>query len=533
MTADVEIESSGTGALARDFTPRRSMLLALRVMQAGAIAVVLAVCDVKLFELDRFFIPKEFVLHGTALLSLLFTWRRVTISKVDRLLLPFIVLSAISAAWSTNPWLGLRGLAIGASGVALFWSARALRVEGLDARLLRALAVAIVIIAATSLLQAYGIEIDYFSESRAPGGTLGNRNFVAHAAAFGLPLLILAASRAKTRAAWLRWAIGIALVCAALVLTRSRAAWLAFGTVVLVLFFANLLSAPLRRSGAHWRRMLGMVSIAAAGILLALVLPNALRWNSDNPYLESVKRVADYSEGSGHGRLVQYRRSLNLAAHHPLFGVGPGNWAVEYPSRVPADDPSMNPSESGTTFNPWPSSDWIAFVAERGPIATLLLFGAFIVLALQALRRLARATDADEALVAAALLGTLAGAGVTGLFDAVLLVALPSLILWTAFGALAAQVEVVPTRRARLGIAFVLLLVLAGSVRSAMQLGAMEIYDDRGGLREAVKLDPANYRLQLRLARSGNRASRCEHARAAHALYPHAAAGANLARGCR
>jgi O-antigen ligase len=502
-------------------------------MQAGAIAVVLAVCDVKLFELDRFFIPKELVLHATAAMSLLLTWRRVTMSRVDRLLVAFIVLSAISAAWSANAWLGLRGLAIGASGVALFWSARALRGVGLDAQLLRALAVAIVIVAATSLLQAYGIEIDYFSESRAPGGTLGNRNFVAHAAAFGLPLLILAASRAKTRGSWLRWSIGIAMVCAALVLTRSRAAWLAFGVVLLVLFFSNLVSAPLRRSGTHWRRMIGIALVAGAGVALALVLPNALQWRSDNPYLESVKRVADYSEGSGHGRLVQYRRSLNLAAHHPLFGVGPGNWAVEYPSRVPADDPSMNPSEPGTTFNPWPSSDWVAFVAERGLIATLLLFAAFVVLAMQAMRRLVRAGDADDALAAAALLGTLAGAGVTGLFDAVLLVALPSLILWTAFGALAVQVEGVPSRAMRFGVALVFLLVLAGAVRSAMQLGAMEIYDERGGLKQAVKIDPANYRLQLRLARSGSRASRCEHARAAHALYPHAAAAANLSRGCR
>ena len=40
---------------------------ALRVLQTGAIAIVLAAATYKLFELDRYFVPKELVLHLTAL----------------------------------------------------------------------------------------------------------------------------------------------------------------------------------------------------------------------------------------------------------------------------------------------------------------------------------------------------------------------------------------------------------------------------------------------------------------------------------
>ena len=40
--------------------------------------------------------------------------------------------------------------------------------------------------------------------------------------------------------------------------------------------------------------------------------------------------VADYQGGSGRGRLIQYERTLALAIRHPLLGVGPGNWPVEY-----------------------------------------------------------------------------------------------------------------------------------------------------------------------------------------------------------
>jgi hypothetical protein len=40
--------------------------LATRVLQAGAIAVVLAAAPYKTFELDRFFVPKELLLSVTA-----------------------------------------------------------------------------------------------------------------------------------------------------------------------------------------------------------------------------------------------------------------------------------------------------------------------------------------------------------------------------------------------------------------------------------------------------------------------------------
>ena len=67
-----------------------------------------------------------------------------------------------------------------------------------------------------------------------------------------------------------------------------------------------------------------------------------------------------------------------------------------------------------------------------------------------------------------------------------------------------------------------------------MQLRAMNLYATRGdrvSLLRAAQLDPGNYRLQLRLARIGGR-TRCDHARAAHALYPSAAAAAQASKGC-
>jgi O-antigen ligase len=538
MTLDAEIQAG---------LPER---IALRALQIGAIVVVLVASTLNVFDLDRFLVPKDLALHVTAFLVCLFSLRairRAPITRADRFLIAYIALGAISAALATNRWLGLRALAISASGVVLFWAARGLRQAGLARPMLNALALAIVAVAVTSLLQAYGLETRFFSFNRAPGGTLGNRNFVGHAAAFGLPLVLFAALRAR------RFSLGcagVALVSATLVLTRSRAAWIACAGAVAIFVVALLASSSLRRDGRTWKRFTALVVVAAIAVGAAMFLPNALHWRAENPYLESMKGVVSYDEGSGRGRLVQYERSLRMAASHPLFGVGPGNWPVVYPQYVPRGDRSMNPSEPGTTFNPWPSSDWIAFIAERGLVAAVLLALAFFGIAASAFRQLVRRPwrpelmvrdrDVEDALLETTLLATLVAALLAGLFDAVLLLPLPTLLVWTTLGALWTAEESSSSARSRTGhgVAVVAVIALAaiGTFRSGSQLLAMEMYatnSDRPSLERASQIDPGNYRLHLRLARiERRRQQRCDHARFAHALFPNADAARALARGC-
>jgi O-antigen ligase len=493
--------------------------VALRVLQLGAIAVVLVATATRTFDLDRFLVPKELVLHVTALLAGAFTLR-TRATRTDYPLLAFLLLSAISMLFATNHWLGLRALAVSVSGYLVFRAARSVP----RGPLLNALALAVVLAALTALLQTYGVWLDIFTENRAPGGTLGNRNFIGHAAAFGLPLVLLAALRGSRLAPF-----GVGIVTAALVLTRSRAAWVAAAAVLLVFLIGMLWRVRM------WRR-LGIVALfAMGGGATALLVPNTLEWRSDNPYLDSVKGVTSYEEGSGRGRLVQYQRSLAMAIAHPIFGVGPGNWAVEYPSFAKRHDPSMDDNDAGMTTNPWPSSDWIAYLSERGFVAALLLGLGLLGIALQ--------RDADP-LNHVARFATVAGATATGALDAVLLLGAPALIVWAALGALMPELEQqspVPVAegetppapaRGRLRPVVVVLLVLSavGVFRSASQLAAIEI--STTNVTNAARIDPGNYRLRMRLARGGKRKARCTHARAAHALFPHAAEARRLAAGC-
>lgn len=523
--------------------PSTRELFALRVLQIGAVGVILAASQHKLFELDRYFVPKDLVLHATAFLALvavLRSFRDLSLKRIDVILLLYIALGTVSAVFAANHWVAFRSLALSASGIGVFLAARAVRAAGLSKRLLGILAFAVVAGALTALLQTYGVRTDFFSINRAPGGTLGNRNFVAHLAAFGLPLVLLAALRARNMMGYLLRAIAVTVVLATLVITRSRAAWLAFAAVIVVFVICMLLSRALRGSSRTWGRLVGVAVLAGMGIGIAVFAPNSLRWNSANPYLDSVKGVANYQEGSGHGRLIQYRQSLKMAVAHPLFGVGPGNWAVLYPKHAARRDPSLDYSEPGTTSNPWPSSDWVAFTSERGFAAVILLALALLVITFQTVRRIVSA-DVDDALESATLLATLAAVAIAGAFDAVLLLALPTLLVWATIGALWApdtsQATSIPPGRRNMMLAALALLCLGGAIRSASQLAGMTLYSPRRSASTlwAARVDPGNYRAQLMLGRGGaglKRAARCRHANAAHSLYPSAGAARDAASGC-
>jgi O-antigen ligase len=525
--------------------------LALVALQAGALAVVLAALPYKTFELDRYFVPKELALHLTAAISALFVLARMgqyTLRRIDYALIAFLALSTISVLFADNWWLATRAVAVSLSGAAIFWVARTLGANGLARPLVAGLAVGVTVGAATALAQAYGVDSDLTSLSRAPGGTFGNRNFMAHLAAIGTPVLVLAILQARTTAGAVAGGVGLMIVSAALFLSRTRAAWLALIVGIGLAVVAWLIKRPWRRwpQEGLGRRLTIAAVLAAAGVLAALVIPNRLNWKSDNPYLESVKGVVNYREGSGRGRLIQYQNSARMALANPLLGVGPGNWPVDYPRFAKPDDPSLS-QDDGMTSNPWPSSDWVAYLAERGIPATLVLAVVMVLLVLSAAVRMGEASRRDEFLTALTLATTVIVAGVVGAFDAVLLLAVPTLFVWGLVGALSATMattaaaRTVPVTAAGRGrwIFAVALLGLLASLRSTTQSWAMGTFNDAARLRDLERgsaLDPGSYRMHMRLAETYARRGNCTrvkaHASQAHDLFPSAAAPKRLLRQC-
>jgi hypothetical protein len=106
---------------------------ALRVLQSGAIAIVLAAATYKLFELDRYFVPKELALHLTALAAILACLqgaRRLELTRVESLFGVFLLLGIISAALATNHWAAARAIGITFSGLVVLRAARATSESG-------------------------------------------------------------------------------------------------------------------------------------------------------------------------------------------------------------------------------------------------------------------------------------------------------------------------------------------------------------------------------------------------------------------
>jgi hypothetical protein len=526
--------------------PTPSTRAALLVLQIAAVAVIIAALPLPRFELDRYTIPKELVVELAALGAgalCLSSARRLSILVVDIPLAGYLLLSGISALLATNGWLAFRALGLSLSGATLFWCARTVARTGLSRPLLTILAGAIVLGAATGLAQAYGlIDTSLTSLSRAPGGTFGNRNFMAHLVALGLPLLFFRALEARNRVRFTIAGTGVLLAAAALVLSRSRAAWLGAAAGGIFLAVEGFWIGRLWSDARLRQRVLALSNMAVVGLVLALLLPNRLNWRSESPYLDSLTGVTNYKEGSGRGRLIQYGNTLKIAARHPLLGVGPGNWPVYYPLFMSPGDPSFDADDIIPT-NPWPSSDWMAVAAERGFPALLLLALVGVMTALGAWARVRHSGPREPELADLTIVATLLALAVVGSFDAVLLLPIPTFFAWIIIGTLTSTArpirEVILTsvsRRWVLGAAAIAGLSFVG--RSTAETAAMELYD--GGktrtMELAARVDPGSYRLHMLLATTWLRAGRCDrarlHAEAARRLFPNHPAPLRILRGC-
>ena len=522
-------------------------MILLLALGAGALACVLWVLPYRSFDLDRFFAPKELALHVTALVAgvtALAGARSFSLNRADLALIAWLSLSALSALFATNHPLAFRALTISVSSAVIFWSARAAASAGFASALTKVLALVVVIGALTGLAQAYGIKMEFAALNRAPGGTFGNRNFMAHLTAAGLPLLLWCIASARGKRGTIFWTVALGACAAALVLSRTRAAWLAVAISIVLGGIVALTGPALFDSAIVRRRMTIALAAVGAGVLFALILPNSLDWKSDSPYLDSVKGVVDYQQGSGRGRVAQYENSARMALAHPVLGVGPGNWPVIYPKFAPSNDPSLSDA-TGMASNPWPSSDWVAALSERG-VPALFALTAFVLMLLRG----ALATRYDAGREPHQRLAALAGGGVVliaaleGAFDAVLLLPTPSIVVWAAAGVLLASdsestdAPRLTARRLVLAAAFAAFTYLACAY-GARRIQAMRLYEagTSSAIEAALSKDAGSYRIQMRaadyFAGRGQCAKARPHALAARELFPYSPGPRHVLSQCR
>ncbi len=504
------LPSQPTADQADPTAPVRSVSrAAAHVLGVGLVTAALIALPTGPSDLDRHQLPKEMIVHLAVWLAVVLARpaRPAGISRAMGWSCALLVAWSIAAsATAMNPWLALRATALTASGVMAFITARHLAAMGHATLLLGWATAAAAIAAGTGLAQAYGFSSPFFARVRAPGGTFGNRNFLAHFCAIALPVvgtLVLTARR--TSGAVLAACASIAPAMM-IVLSRSRAAWL--GSLVAGAVVVGVVVLQRRTNGAiPWARIALMTVGIVTAAALTLTLPNALQWRTDSPYADTLGDLANATEGSGRGRILQYRNTTQLALRHPLLGVGPGNWALRYGDVAPGNDPSWSHRDV-IPLNPWPSSDWMALASERGMLALLWVAGLGIAITWRALRGI-RAGD-ERALGGAGVLAMVAVVGVQGGFDAVMLLPAPLLLAAVATGALLERADgVTALSRERITAAvpawwWVIPALLAiGALRSVEQNLAYVVAGSGARLSRlawAARIDPWSYPIRIALA---------------------------------
>ena len=293
----------------------RAERLAALLLILGAFAVVLVVVPFRAFELDRFFLPKEVVLHATALLVALlvipgrkeWTWSRLESSSCGYLLLTLAVGRVRDQSLARAP--GGRDHLVGARALLVRPGTRPRRTH------------------------------------QVPGGRprRRDRGGSAHGAGTGLrtprfgPAQPEPCARRHLWQSELRRASGRDRASRpprrgvhrqeprrildhfprrarqhhaprpdplARRLARQRGG--GHGVPRTRIPAGRTVAGPVGPPATSRHRLLAVLTGAA----LALLLPNTLDWRSDSPYLDTLKGIANYQEGSGRGRLLQWKNSV-------------------------------------------------------------------------------------------------------------------------------------------------------------------------------------------------------------------------------
>lgn len=329
---------------------------------------------------ELFTLPKEIALHATALVvaPILAMSPRRTLDVPNLIAAGYLLLGLTSVLLAGgNSSLGWRTLGITASMSLVFWSARVAGSSKLPSRIL----IVLTILAATISLQSYGVIPDFSLAGRSPGATIGNRNEAARMLVLAASLYWMCAMLAdKTREFYLvLFYAGLATM--AVTITRARTAWLGAATV------AGLICLILVSARSHqMRQRTGVFAIVVViAVILAVTLPSHLKWNSNQPYAGTLRRIMSIDQGTGKGRVIQIENTLRMAADHPVLGVGPGNWPLRYAEYASENDPSYRP-ETPFPTDRLAQSDWAGTLAERGFPAELLLLTGLLVLIVNGIR---------------------------------------------------------------------------------------------------------------------------------------------------
>jgi tetratricopeptide (TPR) repeat protein len=248
------------------------------------------------------------------------------------------------------------------------------------------------------------------------GAFLGNPNFLGGHLALLFPLSLTLSLK---RGSW-RWAL-CALLLASLLASQTRGAWIgaALGSALGLFVLAKGDSGILKR---HRRALLAMAGLAA----LAL---GSLLWMKP----QNLERLGSGEEVAR--RSVLAEATASLALQHPLLGLSPGLFRIDFPSAQSTGLDSSSYASRGYIVSEHAHNDLLQMAADCGLPAALLYAAILIWL-------FTKLSQGRQTAVRAGILGGLAALSLHGLANFPFLIAPTQMTAW-AMAALGLR-EVLP-----------------------------------------------------------------------------------------
>ena len=245
-----------------------------------------------------------------------------------------LIIMVVSIAASSEKFLGLSALVYTLEYYFLYWLAFNIVRTQQDFK--RVILLILITLAMQSLVyfaqSAMGITFDFLGntieeeEVPRPGGTVSSNpaGFVS----FIMPALMMASAVALSLQRRLPGAFAVPLMfmgLAAVGLSFTRAAWLGLGFGFIAIIWISA-----RRRWLNPRMIVAVAVVVAIGLIA--LLPQMLQRASSDYGSTGVGATAEaYNERMGLNIIA-----LNVIAHHPLLGVGPGAYSHEFKAYVPA-----------------------------------------------------------------------------------------------------------------------------------------------------------------------------------------------------
>lgn len=188
-------------------------------------------------------------------------------------------------------------------------------------------------IAALQILLTAWLGISLLPDSNSMGGLIGERNSASLTIALGLFSTAFLVDDSIERRRWITTGILCSLcslLVSSIVFTRTRSVWwlLAFW-----LLGTTVISLRRLKSVQAWKTPVALCgAVVFAGVLVATV-PGTLRWNSPEPYFDSLLTMTSLTQSSGRDSL--WTVGLTMFLNAPITGVGPGNFASLFRTYVP------------------------------------------------------------------------------------------------------------------------------------------------------------------------------------------------------